>query len=60
MNRNGNGFIGTCINDFSAKSHAKITAGIFIGTKIWKLTNEEKFGGRLSSLEKEVDNINFA
>ena len=38
---------------FSAKFDAKITAGMFIETEIWKLINEEWFGETLSSLEKE-------
>ena len=33
---------------FSVKSDAKITAGSFIGTGIWKLMNEERFDERLS------------
>ena len=37
-----------------AKSDAKITAGMFIATEIWKLMNEERFGERLSSSEKEA------
>ena len=52
MNRNGNGFIGTCVNDFPPNRMPK-TAGIFIGTEIWKLMNEESFGARLSSSEKK-------
>ena len=39
---------------FLAKSVAKIIAGIFIGTKVWKLLNEEIMGERLSSSEKKA------
>ena len=39
---------------FSAKSDAKTTAGIIIGTEIWKLMNEERFDERQSSSEKEA------
>ena len=39
---------------FSAKSDAKKADRIFIGPEIWKLMNEERFGKRLSSSEKEA------
>ena len=39
---------------FFAKSDAKITTGIFTGTDICKKINEERFGKRLGSPEKEA------
>ena len=39
---------------FPAKSDARITAGIFIGTEIGKLMHEEGIGKRVSLLEKEA------
>ena len=58
MDRNGNGFYRYLHYRFSAKSDAKITAGIifrqFIGTGIWQLMNEERFGERLTLPEKEA------
>ena len=54
LDQDGCGF--RYLQKFSAKSEAKLKAGIFIGSEIRKLINDKLYEENLNSLEKEAFN----